>query len=358
MEAGKSLKNGILKARYNMKKKILHVKRIVASVIAIPALGFLALCLVTRITVANYAKKAGAAPVDYSLAENWLSLEGKNGAYAVDVFFLYPTCYFVDKSDFCAVDDAGMRAEAQKLRDAHIGIFDEANFYAPYYRQLSIPFIKKTMIRGALDKAVEAVPLRDCKKAFAYYLENYNRGKPIVFVSHSQGSLVMKEILLWVKEQYPEVLERTAAAYLIGFAVNEKYVKKSGLDFARGSDDTGVIISYNTESPGVNYNPFTFMRPGTLAINPINWKRDETYAIKEASLGSHIRFGDNPPVDRFNFADAQLDLKRGTVVTNAEVTEEYWARGVLHRYDYDLFYYDLQHNVRRRIAAFLEKTQQ
>jgi hypothetical protein len=338
-----------------MKKKKSYIKRMIAAVIAIPVLGFLACCLAARITVASYAGKVRAAPVDYSPAENWLSLDGKNGEHPVDVFFLYPTCYFVDKSDFCPVDDADMREEAQKLRDAHIGVFDQTNFYAPYYRQLSIPFVKKTMILGALDKAVQAVPLEDCKNAFTYYLETYNRGKPLVFASHSQGSLVVKELLLWVREQYPEILDRTIAAYVIGFAVNEAYVKKSGLDFARGSGDTGVIISYNTESPGASYNPFLFLRRGTLVINPINWKRDETYAGTEESLGSHIRFGDTPAVDRFHFADARLNLKRGTVVTNAEISEDYWPKGVLHRYDYDLFYYDLQHNLRTRIAAFLEK---
>jgi hypothetical protein len=332
------------------------VKRIIAAVIVIALLGFLFICLKTYITAGGYAKKTSDSPVDYSLPENWLSLDGRNGEKPVDVFYLYPTCYFADKSDFCAVDDADMRGEALKLRDAHIGIFDHANFYAPYYRQLSIPYIEKTTIMGALNKAIHAVPLGDCKNAFAYYLENYNKGKPIVFASHSQGTVVMKEILLWIKEQYPEVLDRTVAAYLIGFTVNEKYTKKAGLDFAQRSDDIGVIISYNTESPSARYNPFIFMRRGTLVINPINWKRDETYASKEESLGSYVRFGDNPPVDCFNFADAHLNLKRGTVVTHAEVIEDYWSEGVLHRYDYDLFYYDLQSNVRKRIAIFLEKT--
>jgi hypothetical protein len=192
--------------------------------------------------------------------------------------------------------------------------------------------------------------------AFDYYMQHYNKGKPIIFASHSQGSLVMKELLLWIKEKYPEVLDRTVAAYLIGFPVNEKYLEKLGLNFANGGDDTGVIISYNTESPAAKYNPFIFMRRGNLSINPINWKRDETYASKQESLGSFVRFGDNPPVQRFNFADAKLNLKRGTVITNAEIKDDFWSEGVLHRYDYDLFYYDLRHNVRVRISAFLSKT--
>jgi hypothetical protein len=341
-----------------MNIKFFYLKLIIAAVIVLPLLFFFFLYLKTYITAIRYAKKVNVSPVNYSLAENWLSLDDKNnGEKNVDVFYLYPTCYFLDdKDDFCTVNNAGMRDEAQKLRNAHSGIFDHANFYAPYYRQLSIPFIKKTTILGVLDKAIEAVPLRDCKNAFEYYMENYNKGKPVIFASHSQGTIVMKQMLLWMKEKYPEVINRTIAAYLIGFTINKKYVKKTGLNFAQGSDDTGVIISYNTESPAAKYNPFIFMRMGTLVINPINWKRDETYAGKEESLGSRIRFDDNPPVDCFNFTDAYLNLKRGTVVTNAAVTAAYWPVGVLHRYDYDLFYYDLQHNVRKRIAAFFERT--
>ncbi|MDR2467376.1 MAG: DUF3089 domain-containing protein [Spirochaetaceae bacterium] len=330
-----------------------YLKRGIAAVVTLLAAVFFILHLVTYLTAMKYAKQISAAPVDYSQAENWLSLDGRGGEKPVDVFFLYPTCYFVDKADFCPIDDPDMRSEAQKLRDAHSGIFDHANFFAPYYRQLSIPYIKKTMILNVLDKAVEVIPLADCKIAFEYYLQNDNHGKPIIFASHSQGTVVMKELLVWMREKHPQVLDRTIAAYLIGFALNEKYVKKTGLDFARGSNDTGVIISYNTESPAAKYNPFLFMRRGTLAINPINWKKDETHAPKDESLGSHVRFGDTVPVDCFNFADARLNLKRGSVVTNADINDAYWAVGVLHRYDYDLFYYDLQHNVRTRIAAFL-----
>ena len=332
------------------------MKRWLAAAALVAALGvltFLVLHIQSYLTTRKYAKDAAAAAVDYTAAENWLSLDGRGGERPVDVFFLYPTCYFVGSADFCPVDDAGMRTEAQKLRDAHRGIFDEANFFAPYYRQLGIPYMKKTLLLGVLNDAIHAVPLADCKNAFEQYLQNDNKGKPVIFASHSQGTIVMKELLLWIQEKYPDVIERTIAAYLIGFTVNDAYVKKTHLAFAQGRDDTGVIISYNTESPAARYNPFIFMRRGTLAINPINWKRDETYASKEESLGSRVRFGDSPPVDRFHFADAALNLKRGTVVTTADLHDEYWAEGVLHRYDYDLFYYDLQQNVRARTAAYL-----
>ena len=58
------------------------------------------------------------------------------------------------------------------------------------------------------------------------------------------------------------------------------------LKFAEGHGETGVIISYNTQSPKVV--------PGTniavtnnvgLVINSINWKRDETPAPVTERLG-------------------------------------------------------------------------
>jgi hypothetical protein len=146
---------------------------------------------------------------------------------------------------------------------------------------------------------------------------------------------------------------------MIGFAINPDYLNQVGLPFAQGADDTGAIICYNTESPGAAASPFTMsLYKDCLAINPINWKTDDTYASKDESLGSRIRpedatanlsAGDHP-----HFADAQIDLARGTVVTHAPVESGgFWPKGILHHYDYDLFYYDLQRNVKTRIQAYL-----
>jgi hypothetical protein len=166
----------------------------------------------------------------------------------------------------------------------------------------------------------------------------------------------MRQLLLRLKETHPDVLQRMIAAYMIGFSINAGYLEKVGLPFAESATDTGVIISYNTESPEATDNPFLIILPNAQAINPVNWQRGETYADKAESLGSRIHSGDTPPVDRPHFADARVSLQRGTVVTNAAVrAESPWPAGVLHRYDLDLFYYDLQKNVADRIASYQNK---
>ncbi|MDR2632133.1 MAG: DUF3089 domain-containing protein [Treponema sp.] len=316
-----------------------------------------ALCCIGVCRCAGLKQKdgGGLGAADYTKTDNWLSLP--SGEKDVDVFFLYPTCYFGGSEPWCSVFDSGMRAEAEKIRKAHAGIFDAANFYAPFYRQLGLEYILKL---GTADKVFEAIkktPLVDAEHAFEYFLKHYNKGRPIIFASHSQGSIVMSRLLLRLKEKHPEVFNRTVAAYMIGYPVNQSYCEQVGIPYAEGSGDTAVIISWNTESPAAAeqhvVNPFTALLPDAIAINPINWKRDDTYAGKEESLGSRIRFGDNPPVDRPHFADAQLNLERHVVVTHAAIQAgDPWPAGVLHRYDFDLFYYDFRQNVSDRIAAF------
>jgi len=293
--------------------------------------------------------------VSYNDKNNWLSLPENEKDKKADVFFIYPTCFFPETVDAksCAITDAGMRSEAKKIKEAHSGIFESARFFAPYYRQLSIGYIEKLGSMDKVDIALKEIPFEDCKAAFETYLNKYNEGRPIIFASHSQGTMVLRQLLLWLKEAHPAVLKRVIAAYMIGFSITPEFIAEVGLPFAQGKDDVGVIISYNSESPNTALNPFIMILPGAMAINPINWRRDETYASKKESLGSRIRFDDENEIrDMPHFADAKLNLKRGGAVqTNAPLKAGApWPDGVLHRYDFDIFYYDLKKNVDDRIA--------
>jgi hypothetical protein len=319
------------------------------------AIGF-ALCAVFAACVPAESPPQEPGPADYADAGNWLNVPaGEKAAYIdnkpVDVFYLYPTCNFTG-GKVCSAADEDMRREARFLREAHFGIFNSANVYAPFYRQLSIGYIEELLNeqgpQGAL-RALREIPGVDAINAFRWYLENYNKGRPIIFASHSQGSGVMEILLLWIRENRPEALQRMVAAYIIGAPVQEEFLAQAGLPFAAGALDTGVVVSYNTELAATEFNPFR----GGLAINPVNWRTDRTPAGKEESLGSRVRYGYSAPVDIPHFAGAQLNPETGTVETNADIASgPPWPAGVLHRYDYDLFYYNLQKNVEDRITAW------
>ncbi|HPF88921.1 MAG TPA: DUF3089 domain-containing protein, partial [Candidatus Limiplasma sp.] len=122
-------------------------------------------------------------------------------------------------------------------------------------------------------------------------------------------------------------------------------------------DDTGVIISYNTEAEGVTFSPI--VRPGALAINPISWTLTEAEAPKEDNAGSirliSMAVCDLTPV--MNLASAQVDTARGVVVcksVDANVYSLQGLPGVYHSFDYPFYFYNIRENAQNRVEKYLE----
>jgi hypothetical protein len=93
------------------------------------------------------------------------------------------------------------------------------------------------------------------------------------------------------------------------------------LKFAEGADDTGVIVSWNTEGPGNKNEKNAVVLENAISINPLNWKRDDTYAPASENIGDHIPIMNPGSLEALGFeehepgiADVQIDLERGTVV--------------------------------------------
>ena len=148
------------------------------------------------------------------------------------------------------------------------------------------------------------------------------------------------------------------AAYVIGYSITEEYLARNPhLKFAERSDDTGVIISYNTEGPGNKEQYNCVVKKGAISINPINWKLDDTYAAAEENLGSLDSVGNIVN----NYADARVDSKRGVVVCESvavsmelqQAMEKYFGTESFHLQDYSLYFMNLQQNAADRIKAFM-----
>lgn len=296
---------------------------------------------------------------DYSQANNWLTMD-TSGSLPVDVFYLYPTAYQKGPNDgnYCAVDNVSMIKGA-------IGAFGRqataflpvGNIYAPYYRQADATYTLSMPKISDQDEAIKIIPAADGVAAFNYYLEHYNKGRPFILAGHSQGSNVLLYVLSSIKDQ-PEVLDRMVAAYVIGFAVTKDYLAQNApLKFATGPDDTGVIISFNTEAEGVTSSPV--VRPGSIAINPISWTLTEAEASKEANAGS-IRLisavsCDLTPVK--GLASAQVDTARGVVVCKSVDVNKFsnpaLPKGVYHTYDYPFYFYNIRANAQNRVEKYL-----
>jgi hypothetical protein len=128
------------------------------------------------------------------------------------------------------------------------------------------------------------------------------------------------------------------------------------LKFAAGPDDTGVIISYNTEAPDVQtgVNPVLSTTGIGLVINPISWSTNEVLVATNevGNLGTSIP-------QFLPFADAQIDNVKGVLVcaaANEDVMHGLapgMPRGVYHSFDYLFYYYNLRANAANRVAKFL-----
>ena len=147
----------------------------------------------------------------------------------VDVFFLHPTTLLGEKID--TIDNANLNDEKINYKTDYspilyqASVFNErANVYAPRYRQAHINmYYEKDSVKKY--KAFE-MAYQDIKKAFIYYLENQNNGRPIIIASHSQGTT---HAIRLIKEFFDnkELSKQLVCAYLLGMGVNKnEYEKK------------------------------------------------------------------------------------------------------------------------------------
>ena len=308
--------------------------------------------------------------IDYSQAENWLDVPAamvKGGVLdataadslkAVDVFYVYPTVTgFRPETEVCDMTDTIMIAGAQMVRQIQTAVFDEScNVFMPYYRQISMP--KLGMNYPAIIGYISQFDITD---ALDYYFTNLNQGRPFIIAGHSQGAATVIALLENYLTKHPEALSRMVAAYPIGFAVTKDWLAKTGLKFAEGATDTGVVVSWNTEGPGNLEAKNVTLAPGGISINPINWKRDDTYADVKENLGSLTVEG---KLVVPGIADARVDTVRGSVIVTtadpklyaiADEGTQMFGSECYHLHDYGFFFNNIKQNVADRIQAFLEK---
>jgi len=343
----------------------MSVKRILVLTIA---------ALVASTVLAATAAAAPVRPTDYQQRSHWLYLPSKPVKKKVAVFYVYPTAYSRAPGGpiYCAVNDPGMMQGAQAAFQRQATAFRTVgNVYAPYYRQidatyqLSLPFAQQK-------KNIAGIPSTDVFAAFKHFLKHFDHRRPFILVGHSQGSAVLANLLAKYMKAHPCVYKRMIAAYVVGYPITHAYLKQHPfLKFAKGARDTGVIASWNTEARRVDgSNPV--VQPGAVAINPITWTRSQKEATAARNLGSielNPATGGTPvltsngKIKRFmNVADARVNKAKGVVVCSTidpSVPPYFkpggFPMGVLHTFDYPLYFFDVRANAANRVEHFFAK---
>jgi hypothetical protein len=311
------------------------------------------------------SKEQTDSSIDYSQSAHWLSMQAP--VKPVDIFYVYPTVWYKEdstESNICAIDNHIMLAGSLAAYARQATAFETAgNVFAPYYRQADAIYTlsKPEAERWAI---VSGTPANDVTAAFTYYMEHLNNGRPFILAGHSQGANVILVLLSEYMRDNPEAYKQMVAAYVIGYPVTAQFmVDNPHLKFAEGQDDTGVIISYNTQSPNVlpGHNLVVGNNVG-LVINPISWTRDETLATTAEGLGSFMP----DPITKVykqipQYADAKIDKLQGMLICSTGDENALTPKGspmepgVYHSYDIPFYYFNLRANAESRVTAFLEK---
>lgn len=317
-----------------------------------------ALILIAAMALALFSGCSDKADgIDYSKTENW-AYHAVGEGKAADLFLICPTVDMGTAGNFNAsLDDEKTKSHFIGALNTERGIYeDTATMYAPYYRQMTFPVysMSEEEMKPYLD-----IAYRDVSDAFEYYIENINGGRPLILAGFSQGSHLL---LMLMKEYFdkPEYSELLIAAYCIGWRVtSEDLADYPHLRMAEGADDTGVIISFNSEAEGVDGSIVVPEGVKTLGINPLNWRTDSEPADRSLNEGAcFIDYSGEIKSEIAGLTGAYLDAERGTLKVTDIDPEEYsnslFPEGVYHLYDFQFFFRNLQKNVALRTEKFLE----
>lgn len=296
---------------------------------------------------------------DYSQTEYWFE-GGDTDEMAYDVFYIVPTCVF-DWQDaegnichWMDPDNPSHRASVDGPIRLARGIFaDEANFYAPYYRQITIE--SWTESEQEIDSRFETA-YSDIASAFHYYLLHFNEGRPLILAGHSQGGKAVIELLC--REMDDETYNRMIAAYPLGYPVRDEKHSPYLIPAAK-ADDTGVFITFSSVSSPDKLTPL--LSGSRAAINPLNWRTDSEPGTKEQHLGAVFTAATGDIVsEEAHMISASLDDATKALVLSGIDPQAYYEPaladlfppGNYHVVELNLFYRNLQQNVKERAAAF------
>lgn len=305
-------------------------------------------------------KTKNAGDTDYSDMSNWAYYEEGDTDKSADVFFICPTVYMgADNMHNMELSDEKTKESFLGATNMEKGIYDDdSRFFAPYYRQAGLDVY--TMDDSEAEQYF-ALAFEDVKDSFEYYMENFNNGRPVILAGFSQGADMCIRLM---KECFndEDIQKRLVACYAIGWRITKEETEAyPQLKFASGENDTGVIVSFNSEAENVDNSLIIPKGTKTLAINPLNWKTDNTAADKKLNLGACFTdYDGNIKSEIPALTGAYIDDIRGALKVADVAPEDYppgldiFDEGIYHLYDYQFFYRNLEKNVQTRIDAYIE----
>jgi hypothetical protein len=198
----------------------------------------------------------------------------------VDCFYVYPTVSRqkgVNANLTIDPEETGV-AIAQAARFSQV-----CRVYAPMYPQLTLAAIA-TPSKISYSSALAAYA--SVATSFHNYMANYNHGRGIVFIGHSQGALMLTALLRYEVDPDSALRHQMVSALLMGGNVTVPIGKSVGGDFANipacsSAAQISCVVAYSTfdRTPPADavfgriataINPFGRGTTGTLEILCVN----------------------------------------------------------------------------------------
>jgi hypothetical protein len=278
-------------------------------------------------------------------------LKDQQASADIDVFFLHPTTYTYGKGNIHWNGDLRDNTLNDKTDKGTIlnqaSIFNGVGkVYAPRYRQAHIEAFWTTDTASA-NRAFE-IAYSDIKAAFEYFLNHYNKSRPIMIASHSQGTKHAERLLREYFDEKP-LQRRLVAAYIVGLPVSKRAFKT--ILPCETPEQTSCFCSWRTFERG--FYPAIHKKDNDIVVtNPLTWKMDTVYAPATLNQGSvFLKFNKL----QTNMVDAQVHdgilwIKKPSFTGSSLIRTHNYHMG-----DYNLFYMNIRENAKNRVNLFWKR---
>jgi hypothetical protein len=207
------------------------------------------------------SRKATVVTYEGATREQAVQLPVEAPAPPIDCFYVYPT---VSTQPTENANLAIEPAETQVAKTQASRFSQDCKVYAPVYEQVTLQTLNGG---GARSPAATVKAYLSMRAAFVEYLAKYSKGRAFVLIGHSQGAVLLTQLIKEFIDTNAALRKRLVSAILLGGNVLVPEGRAVGATFQHVPacatvTQTGCVVAYSSYAREPPANAF-FGRPGS-----------------------------------------------------------------------------------------------